>query len=228
MTRLPVSRIPQQRALDAAPLLLGSVVRRDSPDGAVAIRITEVEAYEGDRDPGSHAFRGQTPRTAPMFASGGHLYAYFTYGMHVCLNIVCGEAGVASACLLRAGEVIEGVDLARARRAAARRPEARPVADRDLARGPGSFAKALGVVLEDSGRSIWRAPYSLAIADAPLASARISRGLRVGVAVPGGVAPYDWRFSITGDPTVSRYQPHRTVREASRRGHAPGYDGPRD
>lgn len=208
--------ILRHTALDAAPLLLGALIRRSSPDGDVAIRITEVEAYEGDRDPGSHAFRGRTPRTAPMFETGGHVYAYFSYGMHVCLNLVCGEADRASGCLLRAGEVVDGEPLARHRRAATRRATSRPLATRELARGPGSFAKALGAELGDSGGRVDSAPFSLhAPADA-IAHDRVERGLRVGVAAPGGLEPYAWRFSIAGDPTVSRYQAHKTVRDALR------------
>jgi hypothetical protein len=101
--------------LEAAPRLLGAVLRHDG----VAVRITEVEAYDGPNDPGSHAFRGPTRRTQVMFGPPGHLYTYFTYGMHHCANVVCGPDGVASAVLLRAGEIVDGVDVARSRRATA-------------------------------------------------------------------------------------------------------------
>jgi len=206
-------------ALAAAPLLLGAIVSRVGDDGErVAVRITEVEAYLGERDPGSHAFRGRTPRTAVMFGLGGHVYAYFSYGMHICLNVVCGVDGVASACLLRAGEVVEGADAARRRRLATRRARpGAPLRDRDLARGPANLAAALGVSLADSGLPIDRPPYSLELPDAPVDAASIVRGLRVGLSAPGGLDPFHWRFWIDGDPTVSAYTPHRTVREAGRR-----------
>ena len=95
-------------ATEAAPWLLGAVLHRDSPDGPVAVRITEVEAYLGEADPGSHAFRGQSARNSTMFGPAGHLYVYFTYGMHYCANVVCGEEGQATGLLLRAGEIVEG------------------------------------------------------------------------------------------------------------------------
>src|SRR5262249_40089652 len=95
--------------LEVAPVLLGATFRH----GDVAVRLTEVEAYDGPRDPGSHAFRGRTPRNAVMFGPPGHLYVYFTYGMHFCCNVVCGPEGTPSAVLLRAGEVVDGLDVAR-------------------------------------------------------------------------------------------------------------------
>jgi DNA-3-methyladenine glycosylase len=121
-------------AVDVAPLLLGAVVRK----GGVAVEVTEVEAYLGDLDPGSHAFRGRTARNAVMFGPAGHLYTYFTYGMHVCANVVCGEEGQASGILLRAGRVVEGLKIARARRSTSK-------SDDDLARGPARLAVALGI-----------------------------------------------------------------------------------
>ena len=111
--------------LEVAPDLLGCHVSH----AGVTVRLTEVEAYDGERDPGSHAYRGLTPRTRVMFGPPGGLYVYFSYGMHYCCNLVCGEEGRASAVLLRAGEVVEGLDLARSRRGRA--------PDRGLARGPG-------------------------------------------------------------------------------------------
>src|SRR5215470_5829484 len=102
--------------LDVAPRLLGTVLRSTTDEGTVAVRLTEVEAYDGPNDPGSHAYRGETARNAVMFGPAGFLYVYFTYGMHFCMNVVVGPEGTPSAVLLRAGEVIEGLDLARARR----------------------------------------------------------------------------------------------------------------
>ncbi|NIK57574.1 DNA-3-methyladenine glycosylase [Kribbella shirazensis] len=102
--------------LEVAPKLLGMVLRSTTAEGTVAVRLTEVEAYDGPNDPGSHAYRGQTARNAVMFGPPGFLYVYFTYGMHFCMNVVAGPDGTPSAVLLRAGEIVEGVELARARR----------------------------------------------------------------------------------------------------------------
>ena len=103
-------------AAEVAPALLGCVLEPDTLDGLVAVALTEVEAYHGQADPASHAYRGRTPRNAVMFGPPGHAYVYFTYGMHFCMNVVVGPEGTPSAVLLRACEVIEGVDLARTRR----------------------------------------------------------------------------------------------------------------
>ena len=124
--------------LEVAPRLLGCFLTHDG----VTVRLTEVEAYAGTDDPGSHAYRGPTPRTEVMFGPPGHLYVYLSYGMHRCVNVVTGVAGRASAVLLRAGSVVRGAEQARARREAGRRT---PVRDRDLARGPGVLTQALGL-----------------------------------------------------------------------------------
>ena len=123
--------------LEVAPDLLGAVVTHRSAAGPVSVRLTEVEAYDGESDPGSHAFRGRTPRNEVMFGPPGRVYVYFTYGMHWCMNLVCGSPGSASAVLLRAGEVVEGLPLATSRRTTTRSP-------RDLARGPARLTVALG------------------------------------------------------------------------------------
>ena len=125
-------------AVEVAPLLLGAVLRHDHPDGPVAVRLTEVEAYAGAADPGSHGFRGRTARNATMFGEAGHLYVYFVYGMHHCANVVTGPVGECGAVLVRAGEVVEGRDLARHRRPHAKR-------DTELAKGPASLCRALGI-----------------------------------------------------------------------------------
>lgn len=192
--------------LEVAPRLLGSVLH----GRGVAVRITEVEAYRGADDPGSHAFRGETARTRPMFQGAGHVYSYFTYGMHTCVNLVCGEAGTASGLLIRAGEVVHGAELALERRRAG---SERAIPHRDLARGPARLAQALGVSLADSGSRL--APLDRPELDRlrlevapPLTFAAIATGPRVGVAGPGGDGEaHPWRFWIAGDPTVSVYRP---------------------
>ena len=189
-------------ARTVAPLLLGAVLTHESHGGPVAVRITEVEAYLGPEDslhpdPGSHTFRGQTRRNAPMFGPAGHLYVYFTYGMHHCANIVCGPEGVASALLLRAGEVVAGEELALARRPTSKSPK-------DLASGPARFATTLGLTTADSGRDALGPPFRLELPDEP--ASEISSGPRVGVSGAGGTDDYPWRFWLSGDPTVSRYK----------------------
>lgn len=184
--------------LEVAPLLLGCLVSHQG----VTVRLTEVEAYAGEADPGSHAYRGRTPRTEVMFGSAGHLYVYFTYGMHYCSNIVTGTAGTASAVLLRAGEVVAGHDLA-----AARRPGIR---ERDWARGPARLASTLALGRAENGIDICD-PHSEFTVELPpehVPPALIRTGPRVGVSGAGGDGvAYPWRFWIDGDPTVSVYRP---------------------
>src|SRR6476659_6456926 len=137
----PVTVARQRLARPApwlAPRLLGAVLVSLVDGVEVAVRLTEVEAYSGLGDAASHAFRGRTARNTVMFGPPGHLYCYFTYGMHWCANIVCGTDGVAAAVLLRGGEVTTGIEVARARRPVARR-------DADLARGPARLATCLGL-----------------------------------------------------------------------------------
>jgi len=167
-------------SLEAAPALLGAVITVADPAGRVAIRLTEVEAYRGEKDPGSHAFRGRTARNASMFEAGGCIYVYFTYGMHHCLNIVTGPAGVSRAVLLRGGEVVEGLEQARGRRPAAR-------TDRDLARGPARLCAALGLDRSDDGALLGGpgSRISLTLPQQAPDAGRIRRGPRTGGAGPG-------------------------------------------
>ena len=183
--------------LGVAPRLLGATLRH----GGVTLRLTEVEAYDGENDPGSHAFRGQTRRNGTMFGPAGHLYCYFTYGMHVCCNVVAGPEGRASAVLLRAGEVVAGVETARARRAGAK--------DRDLARGPARLCRALGITLEHDGTDLAAGPVVLELPEAPVPAESVSTGPRVGLRE---AAEHPWRFWITADPTVSVYRPAAPLR----------------
>ncbi|HET8600974.1 MAG TPA: DNA-3-methyladenine glycosylase, partial [Segeticoccus sp.] len=182
-----------------APDLLGSRIRH----AGVTVRLTEVEAYDGMNDPGSHAYRGPTPRTTVMFGPPGHLYVYFSYGMHWCCNLVCGEAGRASAVLLRAGEVVAGLDLARERRGGMR--------DRDLARGPARLAQALGLTGAQNGADVTSSGGEVRVCR-PLATeptaGLVRSGPRVGVSGAGGDGTaYPWRFWLEGEATVSAYRP---------------------
>lgn len=179
---------------EVAPRLLGWVLRH----GDVAVRLTEVEAYAGPADPGSHAYRGRTVRNAVMFGPAGHLYCYLSHGIHTCANVSVGPDGTASAVLMRAGEVIDGLELARERR---RLPLGR---DRDLARGPGRLCQALGIGLDANGADLSQGDPSLTAVPLP-ADARIERGPRVGLRLAPDVG---WRFWLAGEPSVSPYRRH--------------------
>lgn len=188
--------------LKVAPDLLGCTVSH----AGVTVRLTEVEAYDGVNDPGSHAFRGPSPRTRVMFGEPGGLYVYFTYGMHWCANLVCGPAGVASAVLMRAGEVVEGLDVAGSRR--------NGVIHRDLARGPARLAMTLALGRDQNGLDtiatnspfVVRSPIRCSASGSP--GTVVLTGPRVGVSGPGGDgAAYPWRFWLDGENTVSAYRP---------------------
>lgn len=187
-TALPT--LPSGPVEEVAPRLLGWVLRAPP----VALRITEVEAYGGAGDPGSHAHRGPTARNATMFGPPGRLYCYLSYGIHVCANVVTGPEGCGEGVLLRAAQVLEGLDVVQQRRTGA--------ADRDLARGPARLTRSLGVGLADDGTDL------LALASAirlepgertePVAS-----GPRVGLTK---AADRPWRFWLEGAGSVSAYR----------------------
>ena len=188
-------------AVEVAPTLLGCVIEHQTPDGLVAVVLTEVEAYHGEADPASHAYRGRTTRNAVMYGPPGHAYVYFTYGMHFCVNLVCLPDGIASAVLLRAGRVVDGLALAAARRASGRQ-----VPERDLARGPARLCKALGITRALDGADVCdpASPLRVRWPDRRVA-VDISRGPRIGISAATEVP---WRFWLTGDRTVSVYRPH--------------------
>ena len=175
---------------DVAPRLLGATLRH----GDVALRVTEVEAYDGPNDPASHAFRGRTARNAVMFGPAGHLYCYLSHGIHTCANVSMGPEGRPSGILMRAGEVVDGLDLARANRPGA--------PDRDLARGPGRLCRALGIRLDHDGTDLTNGAVTLTPGP-PVAT--VVRGPRTGVRL---AAERPWRAWIEGDPTVSPYRRH--------------------
>jgi len=234
--------------LSVAPALLGCVLAHETEDGLVAVMLAEVEAYRGESDPASHAFRGKTARNAVMYGEPGHAYVYFTYGMHFCVNLVCQPPGEAGAVLLRAGRVVEGADLAAVRRlagsgasvraagaraagvraagvrAAGSGSGVRQVAERELARGPARLCQALGIARQQNGADVCDPAGPLRVL-APagfigLPAASVSAGPRVGVRLG---AEADWRFWVAGDPAVSAYRPHAPKRRpagAPRRGAA--------
>jgi DNA-3-methyladenine glycosylase len=179
-----------------APALLGARLVRELPEGRVTGRIVEVEAYLGPEDLAAHSARGRTPRNATMFGPPGHLYVYLVYGLHHCANVVCGPASKPEAVLLRAAALEEGIELARKRRGL--------VDDARLAAGPGNLAAAFGIDRRldgadvVAGGEIWIEP----AAPPPLASVVVRP--RVGVGYAGAWAGRPLRFSLAGDPHVSR------------------------
>lgn len=187
--------------MEVAPRLLGTVLHKDG----VAARIVEVEAYEGARDPASHAYRGVSRRNRVMFAAAGHLYVYAIHGS-LCANVVCGPEGEASAVLLRAGEILCGLERARARREA-RRTTAVP--DREVGRGPGNLVRALGISLQDYGTHLGgggtvdlQAPDTEA---SPPTAPQVMAGPRVNIA---RAADHPWRWWLAGSRSVSAYKRH--------------------
>jgi DNA-3-methyladenine glycosylase len=169
-----------------APDLLGAVLTVDG----VAIRLTEVEAYEGEADPASHAWRGRTPRNAVMYGKAGRVYVYLSYGIHSCVNVVCDVEGRPSAVLLRAGEVVAGEEAVRMRRGSV--PYAR------LASGPGNLGSALGLTAADSGLVLDGVRASLGAGT----GGEMMSGPRVGIS---RAADTPWRFWLAGERSVSLY-----------------------
>lgn len=166
----------------------------------VTVRITEVEAYGGVEDPASHAFT-RTPRSEIMYGPAHRLYVYRSYGIHFCANVVTGPTEIGAAVLLRSGEVVDGVDVARLRRN-------HPAKDAQLARGPGNLAQALGITLDDLGTDLLadhgdHVDTRVRLGPEPTRTPKVTAGPRVGVSKAADVP---WRFWIEGDPTVSAYR----------------------
>jgi DNA-3-methyladenine glycosylase len=198
-------------SLEVAPELLGCLLTSRSALGEVTVRITEVEAYAGSADPASHAYRGRTTRNAVMFGPPGHAYVYFIYGMHYAMNVVCAQDGVAEAVLVRAGRVVDGLALARARRASSR-------GDDDLARGPGRLASALGLGRGLDGADLCEVGGALTLERGEAVDpALLRRGPRTGVS---RAADLPWRFHIHGDRTVSPYRRAKSAGPADPAGRA--------
>ena len=186
-------------ALTVARELIGCVFFYDHPRGRVGLRLVETEAYRGVIDPGSHGYRGITPRTAVMYGPPGRLYVYFTYGMHWCANIVCARDGVCEGVLLRAGEPVAGVDLMRKLRGGIDK-------DRLLASGPARLAQAMGIDRRHNGASLLRGGAFWCVEDRETADYRkkeISQTVRIGLGEGRG-EEIPWRFVVPGHPYASR------------------------
>lgn len=177
--------------LDVAPDLLGKVLVAGDRSG----RIVEVEAYRGSDDPGSHGYRGITPRTEVMFGPPGHLYVYFTYGMHWCANVVCASDGVCGAVLIRALEPLTGLDEMYAARTKARR-------DRDLCSGPAKLCQALAIDGSHDGLDLTKAALGVELRDDLTEPPLPSTSVRIGLAAGKG-EDLPWRFYVADDPNVS-------------------------
>lgn len=189
----------ERDALSVARDLIGCLFVHDSPTGKVGVRLVETEAYRGRIDPGSHGYRGITPRTEVMYGPPGRLYVYFTYGMHWCANIVCGRDGECEAVLLRAGEPLFGVDLIRRNRPGITN-------DRLLASGPARLTQALGIDRAMNGTSLLRGGYFYCAEDEETSGFRmgpVAQTTRIGLATGKG-EDIPWRFVVEGHPHVSR------------------------
>lgn len=186
----------ERPATTVAPDLLGRVLVRGRSDGErMAARIVEVEAYT-ERDPASHSFRGRTPRNEVMFGPPGHLYVYFTYGMHLCMNVVTGPEGEGSAVLLRAGAPLQGLTAMKARRGVED--------ERRLCAGPGRWTQAFGIERGENGTDLVRGRDVYVLAGEPVPRRSVVRTARVGVNV--GI-DRRWRFVVRDDPFVSPGRP---------------------
>ena len=184
-------------AVDVAPRLLNKLlVATDERGLRRSGRIVEVEAYAGAQDPASHAYRGPTRRNQVMFGPAGHLYVYFTYGMHWCANVVCGPAGRAQAVLIRALTPVSGVPSMTAARGVGRE-------ERDLCRGPARLTQALGITGDDDGVDLVGRGRIAVFDDGVAPPAMPACGPRVGLSVAGEVP---WRFWVSGDPHVSPFR----------------------
>jgi len=179
--------------------LIGCVFVHDGPDGRTSVRLVETEAYRGEQDPGSHGHRGETPRTRVMFGAPAHLYVYFTYGMHWCVNFVCAREGECEAVLIRAGEPLEGIDVMRARRPGI-------TSDALLCAGPARLAQAMAIGKEHNGASLLRGSSFWCYGDETTDRYRrgdIAQTPRIGLATGRG-DEIPWRFVVPDNAFTSR------------------------
>jgi DNA-3-methyladenine glycosylase len=196
--RLPKSFYARD-ALTVARELIGCLFVHDGPVGRMVVRLVEVEAYRGTIDPGSHGYRGPTPRTETMYGPPGHLYVYFTYGMHWCANVVCARPGVCEAVLLRAGQPVAGVELMR-------RLRGNIASDRLIASGPARLCQAMGIDRRHDGATLLRGGSLWCAEDSitdELREGDVAQTTRIGLAKGRG-DDIPWRFVIPGHPHASR------------------------
>ena len=218
MKRLP-REFFDRPSTEVAPELLGCVLWHDSPAGLVAVRLVEVEAYQGPDDPASHAYRGLTPRNGVMFGPPGYAYVYFTYGMHFCVNLVCQPAGRPEAVLIRAGQVVAGADLAGLRRrgrtadpasdlAVAGADGGRRIREVDLARGPGRLCQALAIDRAQDGADVCGpdSPLGVGPPQTAIGHDQICTGPRVGISQ---ATDRPWRYWLADDVYVSVFRPSK-------------------
>jgi DNA-3-methyladenine glycosylase len=181
--------------LDIARALLGLYLVRKTPRGILAGRIVEVEAYLGKIDPASHAYRGRTNRNEVMFYQGGHLYVYFTYGMHFCGNVVTQEEGIGHAVLLRAVEPVDGIASMSRRRSTARTELTQ------LCSGPAKLCQAFGIGRKENGIDLCGDSIWIERRDTQLPAASIGVSTRVGISV---AKERKWRFYVKENRFVSK------------------------
>jgi DNA-3-methyladenine glycosylase len=184
--------ILNQPAEVVAPRLLGSELRRELDGQRIVGRIVETEAYD-QFDAASHSFHGQTARTEVMFGPAGQVYVYFTYGMHYCMNVVTGPSGHGSAVLIRALELVEGVEIAQANR-----PKITTITA--LTNGPAKLCQALMINRDFNGHNLRRPPLQLVIRSA-LPAEQIVTTTRIGISRDQDRL---WRFYIRDNQSVSR------------------------
>ncbi len=200
MIAVPRAMLPRQfyarDTLTVARELLGARLVRDRDGHRLSGMIVETEAYLGLSDPGSHAYRGPTPRTTVMFGPPGHAYVYFIYGMHYCLNLVTEAEGVAGAVLIRALHPLEGLEEMRERRG--HRP------DRELTNGPAKLCQALGIRGDLNGADLCLGENLWLEWGTPVPDSEVVVGPRVGLNLDGPAAEAPWRFAVADDPWVSR------------------------
>jgi len=200
VTPLPLE-FYRRPAAAVAPDLIGRLLVRELDGARLVLRIVETEAYLGAPDRASHAAGGRrTARNESLYLPGGHAYVYFIYGMHWCLNAVCGEADEGGAVLLRAGEPVAGEERMRALRGVADDARLRPG---DIAGGPGKICRALAVDRALDGAPLDAPPLWIAAGEL-VPRRRIARGARVGVAYAGEAADWPLRFAERGNSHVSR------------------------
>ncbi len=179
--------------LTVAKRLLGQLIIRKYRGSTLVGKIVEVEAYRGSIDPASHAYRGKTRRNEVMFREGGHLYVYFTYGMHFCANVVTQREGLAEAVLVRGVEPLEGIDVMR-------RLRGRGIDDDNLTNGPAKFCKAFGIRREENGASLLGNVIYLAKGE-KIPVPKIGVSTRIGIR---NATDKKWRYFVRGNRWVSR------------------------